>query len=59
MITDRTKAQLDSIFYPESVAIIGASNREGSFGQLFLNGFIKMGFKNIYPVHPRDKELLG
>jgi acetyl-CoA synthetase (ADP-forming) len=56
---NQIRAQLDSIFYPESVAIIGASNREGSFGQLFLNGFIKMGFKNIYPVHPRDKELLG
>lgn len=55
----KQRAQLDSIFYPESVAIIGASNREGSFGQLFLSGFIKMGFKNIYPVHPRDRELLG
>lgn len=59
MITSETKAQLDAIFYPKSVAIIGASNREGSFGRLFLNGFIKMGFKEIYPVHPRDKEMLG
>ena len=59
MITDQTKSQLDSLFYPKSVAIIGASNREGSFGQLFLNGFIKMRFKKIYPVHPRDTELLG
>ena len=54
-----TKAQLDAIFYPKSVAIIGASSREGSFGQLFLRGFIKMGFQKIYPVHPREKEMLG
>ena len=54
-----TKSQLDSVFYPKSVAIIGASNREGSFGRLFLQGFINMGFKEIIPVHPREKELLG
>ena len=54
-----TAAQLDYIFHPKSVAIIGASSREGSFGNLFLQGFIKMGFKDIYPVHPREKDLLG
>ncbi len=51
--------QLKSIFYPRSVAIIGASNREGSFGRLFLEGFIRMGFPEIYPVHPREKQLLN
>ena len=59
MITNDTTAQLDAIFHPKSVAIIGASSREGSFGNLFLQGFIRMGFKDIYPVHPRDKYLLG
>lgn len=59
MMTSAKKAQLDAFFYPNSVVIIGASNREGSFGQLFLRGIIKMGFKDIYPVHPRDKVMLG
>ena len=59
MMTKDTSAQLDSIFHPKSVAIIGASSREGSFGNLFLKGFIKMGFENIYPVHPREENLLG
>ena len=59
MIASETKAQLDAIFYPKSVAIIGASNREDSFGQLFLKGFIKMGFREIYPIHPREREILG
>ncbi len=59
MITNDTATQLDSIFHPKSVAIIGASSREGSFGNLFLKGFIRMGFGNIYPVHPREQDLLG
>lgn len=59
MITNETMAQLDSVFHPKSVAIIGASSREGSFGNLFLQGFIRMGFKDIYPVHPREQDLLG
>ena len=54
-----TIEDLEHIFHPRSVSIIGASSREGSFGRLFLSGFIGMGFKNIYPVHPREKELLG
>lgn len=58
MILSDFKTQLDCIFHPRSAAIIGASNREGSFGRLFLEGFIRMGFKEIYPVHPREKQLL-
>ena len=52
-------AELNWVFHPRSVAIIGASNREGSFGRVFVEGLIRMGFKNIYPVHPRDKDILG
>ena len=58
-MTAETRAELDRIFHPRSVSIIGASNRQGSFGRLFLEGFIRMGFKEIFPVHPREKELLG
>jgi acyl-CoA synthetase (NDP forming) len=50
---------LDYVFYPRSTAIIGATNREGSFGRLFLQGFRAMGYQRIYPIHPREKELLG
>jgi acyl-CoA synthetase (NDP forming) len=50
---------LDKIFYPSSIAILGASNREGSFGRLFLEGIIKAGYSPIYPIHPREKELMG
>jgi len=56
---DRNLSQLEDIFHPRSISIIGASTREGSFGRMFLQGLIRMGFPKVYPVHPRDKEMLG
>jgi len=54
-----TVSDLEQIFHPRSVSIIGASGREGSFGRMFLEGLIRIGFREIYPVHPRETELLG
>jgi acyl-CoA synthetase (NDP forming) len=51
--------QIKQIFHPRSLSIIGASSKEGSFGRMFLEGLINVGFKEIYPVHPRESELLG
>jgi acyl-CoA synthetase (NDP forming) len=56
---DSTISDLEQIFHPRSVSIIGASSREGSFGRMFLEGLIRIGFREIYPVHPRETELLG
>jgi acyl-CoA synthetase (NDP forming) len=54
-----TVSDLEQIFHPRSLSIVGASSREGSFGRMFLEGLIRIGFREIYPVHPRDTELLG
>ena len=54
-----TMQDLERIFHPRAISIIGSSGREGSFGRLFLEGMIRMGYQGIYPVHPREKELLG
>ena len=54
-----TVSRLEQIFHPRSVSIVGASSREGSFGRMFLEGLIRIGFREIYPVHPRETELLG
>lgn len=54
-----TMAEVDRIFHPRSITIIGASSKEKSFGRMFLEGLIRMGFEKIYPVHPRDTEMLG
>lgn len=56
------KPQLDFLFHPESIAIIGVSTNveEPNAGQRFLRSLIKFGYKgNIYPVHPAGGELMG
>ncbi|MDY6933671.1 MAG: CoA-binding protein [Spirochaetota bacterium] len=50
---------LNAIFYPKTLAVIGASNREGNFGLMFTRGFIEMGFKRLYIVHPKEEDVLG
>lgn len=51
---------LDSIFYPKSIAIVGASDNPKNFGYDFLRFSIDNGFKGpIYPVNPKRSELMG
>jgi acetyltransferase len=48
--------QLDAIFKPESVAVIGASNNRERWGHGTLRSVIKAGFRGkIYPVNPKEK----
>jgi len=54
-----TVEQLRAIFNAQSVALVGASDKEGSFGRLFLEGMRDMGCRHLYPVNPRKPELLG
>jgi acetyltransferase len=51
--------KLKPIFYPETVAVIGASNRKGNFGRSFVVGLVQMGFEKLYVVHPTEGEVLG
>jgi acetyl coenzyme A synthetase (ADP forming)-like protein len=45
---------LEKFLAPESIAIIGASRREGSLGKMFLDAVVKMSFAGkIYPVNPK------
>lgn len=44
--------KLDKIFNPKSIAVIGASDREGSVGAKLLNNLIGVGYKGVvYPVN--------
>lgn len=52
-------AELERIFYPRGVVVVGASNRGENLGRFFLDGFIHLGFEKIYVVHPREKEVRG
>ena len=50
--------ELKPLFYPKSVAVIGASNNPGKVGNIIL-GVLKKTIKNLYPVHPKAEEILG
>lgn len=52
-------AELERIFHPRGVVIVGASNSDGNLGRFFLDGFIQLGFEKLYVVHPREKEVRG
>lgn len=55
-----TIRNLDKLFRPRSVAVIGASPKEGSIGCLVLRNLIAGGFKGpIFPVNPKHREILG
>jgi len=51
---------IDSIFYPKSVAIIGASRHIGSVGHSLLANIIDSRFQGVvYPVNPKAQAILG
>jgi len=51
---------LELFFEPRSIAIIGASRKPGSLGNMFLKAVLDFGFTgNIYPVHPSGEAILG
>jgi acetate---CoA ligase (ADP-forming) len=51
---------IDSLFYPESIAVIGASRDPKKVGFAVLNNLKKFGFAGgIYPVNPGSGDILG
>jgi len=52
--------KFNSIFYPKSMAVIGASRQPGSVGHALLANIIGSRFQGIvYPVNPKAKGILG
>ncbi len=55
-----TVRNLEPSFRPRSVALVGASTRQGSVGAVVLANVIAGGFRGaIYPVNPKYGELNG
>ncbi|MGQ9676018.1 MAG: acetate--CoA ligase alpha subunit [Chloroflexota bacterium] len=51
---------LEALFYPRSVAVVGAAREEGKLGHAVLANIINFGFEcPIYPVNPKADELMG
>ena len=51
---------LEKLFDPKSIAVIGASRKEGKVGHSVLKNLLQYGYKgSIYPVNPKAEEILG
>ncbi len=51
---------LERVFHPKSVAVIGASDREGSVGSALMRNLTGWEYPgNVYPINPHRKEILG
>lgn len=50
---------LEGMFFPESVAVIGASNREGKVGNAIMKSLKRKYSGRIYPVNVKEDNILG
>jgi acyl-CoA synthetase (NDP forming) len=52
--------ELEDLFRPQSIAVVGASANQQSQGYEFVQGLVEIGFPGpVYPVNPKLDELLG
>ncbi|NMC52030.1 MAG: acetate--CoA ligase family protein [Chloroflexi bacterium] len=55
-----SRKQLDSLFKPDSIAVIGASNTPGKIGHSVVKNLIESKFQGkIYPINPKEDEIQG
>lgn len=53
-----TKSEIKKIFFPSSLAIIGASANRGKLGNSVLRNIITSGYRGkIFPVNPKGEEI--
>ncbi|MCK4429216.1 MAG: acetate--CoA ligase family protein, partial [Candidatus Aenigmarchaeota archaeon] len=56
----KVKKNIDKLFEPKSVAIVGASAHEGKIGNIIAKNFLKESFKGkFYFVNPKGGEISG
>ena len=54
------RPDIDAIFNPRSIAVVGASTRRGKQGYIYVDALREFGFKgNVYPVNPKAEEVAG
>jgi len=52
--------EFEPIFYPRSIAVVGASKDKLKYGTRYLESLINVGFKGkVYPVNPGGGEVCG
>jgi len=56
----RASVDLELLFNPRSVVVVGASSDPGKWGHRILKSIIEGGYRGgIYPVNPRRESILG
>jgi acetate---CoA ligase (ADP-forming) len=51
---------IDALFNPKSLAVVGATNREGSVGLAVFRNLLNAAYQGVlYPVNPRAKSIQG
>ena len=51
---------IQKIFYPKSIAVVGASTKEGTLSRTIFTNLIGGGFNGVlYPVNPKAENILG
>jgi len=50
---------LNNIFSPKTVALIGASEHEGSVGRAIMENLLAQSTASIFPVNPKRKKIMG
>ena len=58
--TDSHVLNLDAVFDPKSVAVIGATTAFGKWGQFILSNIVAGGYQGkVFPVNPKKQEIFG
>jgi len=53
-------ANLKNILFPHSIAVIGASEKEGTLNNSIIRNILNSGYKGlVYPVNPKAQTILG
>ena len=59
-LSEKRLQEFERIFYPRSIAVVGASKNERKMGSRWVKGLIDSGFKGpVYPVNPSGGEIFG
>ncbi len=54
------KEKLHAFFYPDTVAVIGASGTPGKVGHTVVSNMVEAGYSGkLYPVNPKGGEIMG
>lgn len=52
--------EFEPIFFPKSIAVVGASGNPAKFGHKYFEGLVKAGFRGgLYPINPNEREVCG